>query len=94
MRVVELPVCVSVHDVQAQLGCSRAWAYKHLRLAAGRAPGVKGLLRVARETWERYREEVQRCGSGFIDEARSGGVGSSMRTEKRATQGIRLNPRS
>ncbi len=43
-RKLPLTVFVSVSDVQRALGCSRSAAYEHLRRAAGREQGVRGLL--------------------------------------------------
>lgn len=53
---------VGARDVVAQLGCSRAAAYRMLAEAAGRLPGARGMLRVPMATWERYLEERARCG--------------------------------
>lgn len=52
--------CVSAADVVAQLRCSRAAAYRHLRAAAlrmGRAPEHRGLLRVPLEVTPVQQQE-------------------------------------
>lgn len=48
---------VAVSDVARALGCGRTTAYAHLRRAAGRRPGDRGLLRVPAPVWERYAAE-------------------------------------
>ena len=48
---------VAVSDVARALGCGRTTAYAHLRRAAGRRPGDRGLLRVPAPIWERYAAE-------------------------------------
>jgi len=76
-HTVELPITmfVSPADVMRALACSRSLAYEHLRRAARRERGVRGLLRVPVDVWERYAAEVFGCGSS--GEARSGTAGSS-----------------
>ncbi len=49
-----LTVFVGVEEVRRQLGCRESLAYEHLRAAAGRRPGERGLLRVSSVVWERY----------------------------------------
>lgn len=61
--VLPHPACVTAADVAAELRCSRAAAYEHMRRAVGRLPGARGMLRVPRATWDRYVAEVMRCGS-------------------------------
>ena len=53
-RVLPITVFVSASDVMQALGCSRSLAYEHLRAAAGRPPGTRGLLRVPVAVWEDY----------------------------------------
>jgi len=65
-----LTLFVSVEQVRLALGCSRSAAYEHLRRAARRLPGTRGLLRVPLRVWEGYVAEVFACGSP--SEARSG----------------------
>lgn len=48
---------VAVSDVMEALACGRSTAYEHLRRAAGRRRGERGLLRVAAPVWERYAAE-------------------------------------
>jgi hypothetical protein len=74
-RLLELTIFVSAADVQRALGCSRSMAYEHLRHAAGRDFGDRGMLRVSIPIWEAYVEEVFGCGS--TSEARSGGAHST-----------------
>ncbi len=53
-RVLPITVFVSAADVMRALGCSKTVAYEHLRRAARRAPGTRGLLRVPVAVWEDY----------------------------------------
>ena len=53
-RALPITQFVGAAEVMAALGCSRATAYEHLRRAAARKPGDRGLLRVPVEVWERY----------------------------------------
>ena len=53
-KVFAITQFVTVADVQEALQCSRTTAYEHLRRAAGRKAGDRGMLRVAVRTWERY----------------------------------------
>jgi hypothetical protein len=57
-RVLPITVFVSVDDVVAALGCSRSTAYEHLRRAARREAGARGLLRVPVAVWEDYLRET------------------------------------
>jgi hypothetical protein len=71
-------VFVSAQEVRRALGCSRSLAYEHLRRAAGREPGVRGLLRVPLDVWERYAKEILACsGSSGVD---ASGTAGSTRT--------------
>ena len=63
VRELPLTLFVSVDDVRRALDCSRSLAYEHLRRAAGRAPGERGLLRVSVARWECYIREVYPCDS-------------------------------
>src|SRR6266852_3177668 len=74
-RDFPLTAFVRVKDVMRALGCSRSLAYEHLRRAAQRTPGARGLLRVPVRVWEKYVLEVYRCGSSSVGE--SGGVGTT-----------------
>jgi len=49
---------IDAGDVAHALKVSRSTAYEHLRRAAGRPPGSRGLLRVPVRVWERYVKEV------------------------------------
>lgn len=51
---LQLEPTVTAADVMAQLGCSRSAAYEHLRAAARREQGARGLLRVRLSVWESY----------------------------------------
>lgn len=51
---------VGARDVVAQLGCSETVAYEHLRRAARRPSGARGLLRVKQSAWTRYLERHER----------------------------------
>jgi len=73
-RLSLVPMFVSAVEVRRSLGCSRSLAYEHLRRAAGREPGARGLLRVPLDVWERY--EVLSC-SGSSGVAASGTAGST-----------------
>ena len=53
-RILDLEAFVCAADVVAQLGCARSTAYEHLRRAARRPPGSRGLLRVRASVWDRY----------------------------------------
>src|SRR5512138_3110479 len=77
-RRMPMTVFVSVTEVRRALGCSRSVAYDHLRRAAGRAPGVRGLLRVPLRIWEGYIAEVFACGSSS---AGASGTPRSTRTD-------------
>jgi hypothetical protein len=46
LRLGRLTMWVAAPEVRRALGCSRSLAYEHLRRAAGRPAGVRGLLRV------------------------------------------------
>lgn len=56
-RAAPITFWLAVDDVIHALGCSRTKAYEHLRRAAGRRPGERGLLRVPAPVWERYAFE-------------------------------------
>ena len=56
-NVVQLTRFVDAEDVTRALGCSRSTAYEHLRRAARRQQGERGLLRVPVTVWERYAAE-------------------------------------
>jgi hypothetical protein len=53
-RLDGLTELIGVTEVRRLLGCKLSLAYEHLRRAAGRQPGERGLLRVTKEVWERY----------------------------------------
>lgn len=53
-RLEGLTEFVSAREVRRLLGCKESLAYEHLRRAAGRQPGERGLLRVTKQVWERY----------------------------------------
>src|SRR5512132_1394745 len=57
-RVLPLTKFVSVDDVIEALGVKRCTAYAHLRQAARRGPGARGLLRVPLLVWARSVAEV------------------------------------
>ena len=57
-KVIAITQFVTAADVMQALQCSRSTAYEHLRRAAGRLPGDRGMLRVAMATWERYAERT------------------------------------
>lgn len=53
-RLDGLTELIGVTEVRRLLGCKLSLAYEHLRRAAGRQPGERGLLRVTKAVWERY----------------------------------------
>ena len=57
---------------------SRRNVDEHLRRAANRGPGVRGLLRVPLDVWERYAKEVLGCSGS--SSAGGFGTGGSTRT--------------
>src|SRR5262245_46386617 len=57
-RSLPITQYVGTADVMPALRSSRSYAYRHLRLAAGRGPGDDGFLRVALETWETYARKT------------------------------------
>src|SRR5215472_12003835 len=73
-RDFSLTAFVRVKDVMRALGCSRSLAYEHLRRAAQRVPGSRGLLRVPGRVWEKYVLEVYRCGSTSVVEPGGAGI--------------------
>jgi hypothetical protein len=66
-REIAITIFVDVRDVQQALCCSLSLAYDHLRRAAGRDKGKRGMLRVPVHRWERYAEETF-SGSNVGDE--------------------------
>src|SRR5882762_2082509 len=90
-RVFQLVPCVRASDVINQLGCSRSFAYFHLKRCAqqhlGRGQGVRGMLRVPVHAWESYWKEVLACGTthGSTSGAGSGGDGSTASTATAST---------
>ncbi len=57
-REIVITMFVDVRDVRQALGCSLSAAYDHLRRAAGRDKGKRGMLRVPVDQWERYAKET------------------------------------
>jgi len=57
-RDITITIYVTVKEVQRAIGCSRSAAYEHLRKAAGRDKGKRGMLRVPVDRWERYASET------------------------------------
>ena len=55
---MQLEPCIRAAAVMVQLGCSRSAAYEHLRRAARRAEGARGLLAVPVSMWNRYVERI------------------------------------
>ena len=53
-RLDGLTELIGAAEVRRVLGCKLSLAYEHLRRAAGRQPGERGLLRVTKAVWERY----------------------------------------
>ncbi len=91
-RDFPLTAFVRVKDVMRALGCSRSLAYEHLRRAAQRMPGARGLLRVPVRVWEKYVLEAYQCGStsgvepggaGILRMADVGSVQQSVETRRR-----------
>lgn len=91
-RVIDLEPYVAADDVVRQLGCARASAYRHLRRAAGRLAGARGLLRVSVRVWSDYLERMARRGSTSAVESGGRGStpkGSGSRSARAATTGAR-----
>lgn len=82
LPVVPITVFVTADDVEGALGCARATAYDHLRRAARRCAGQRGMLRVPVAVWEAYVKEYFQCEVGSTSEkkAPSGRAGSTQAT--------------
>lgn len=79
-RVIDLPTYYELADVRKMTGWKERTAYKHMRLAVGRAPGKRGTLRVPMATWQRYVREVLGWEpSESTNAAVSGGAGTTTR---------------
>lgn len=57
------PNFISPKEVMAQLQCSRTTAYALMRRAVQREHGARGLLRVPRDMWEAFIENLLRFGT-------------------------------
>lgn len=81
LPVIPITVFVRAQDVEGALGCSRATAYEHLRQAARRPEGTRGMLRVPVAVWEAYVKEKFQCrsevGSTSESKALPGGAGTT-----------------